>query len=110
MEGMAKIAVDEGPVERALRDSNPPPDEFQYDQDKLNRTVGLPGGDFDEWLDSLSSVEARRIYNLCDRVASEHRRRAESAGILQEHVRKRFLDTAHYDAVKTAEATPALRG
>lgn len=102
MDGAVKtVMVDVGPMERALGDLPQPADEFMYEQDKVARVQSMPSGDLDEWLDSLSSMEARRIYSLCDRVAGEHRRRAEVANLLQSQIRQRFADTAQCDLPKS---------
>lgn len=83
-------------VERATSGIPVPPDDFGPHQTAVNRAMNLPDGDLGIWLDSLTVDEARDVLSFTHTLADEHRRRAETANILESRLRDHLSQAANH--------------
>lgn len=81
---------------RATSDRAVTVDTFAGDQTATAQVLDLNPDDLALWLDSLTAAECRDTLGALDRIANEHRRRAESANILADRIREVFANSARY--------------
>lgn len=79
-------------------------DGFAADQSAAQRLLDLPDPELNEWLGRLTAMEAEHVLGRLENIQGEHRRRAESAAILEQRIRERLSAAASHSIDRPAAA------